>query len=76
MFSFQLLGKKTANTYTPDWLRVVLPNMIKRVAGAKVYVPIEFFMTVMAMEMLASEYGKHTLRERFSELNTKGADIR
>ena len=35
--------------------------------------PVEFFMTVMAMDMLAPEYGKHTLQEYFTNLNNANA---
>lgn len=37
------------------------------------YGPIEFFMTVMAMEMRAPEYGTHTLREYFTDVSTAQA---
>jgi len=36
---------------------------------ANVYGPIEFFLTVTAMDMVAPEYGKNTLREYFTNLN-------
>ena len=39
----------------------------------KVYGPVEFFLTVMAMDMLAPEYGKHTLKEYFTNLNNTNA---
>jgi len=42
--------------------------MVRLFSGSKVYGPIEFFMTVMAMNMVAPEYGKHTLREYFTNL--------
>ena len=34
------------------------------------YGPFEFFMNVMAIEMVAPEYGKRTIKEYFEELNT------
>jgi len=37
-------------------------------AGATGYGPIEFFLTVMAIDMLAPEYGNHTLKEYFINL--------
>jgi hypothetical protein len=43
--------------------------MIRLFSSSKVYGPIEFFMTVMAMDMVAPEYGRHTLSEYFNKLN-------
>ena len=34
----------------------------------KTFGPIEFFMNVMVLEMIAPEYGKHTLKEHFEKL--------
>jgi hypothetical protein len=36
--------------------------------NAKKIDPIEFFMNVMAIEMVAPGYGKHTLKEYFNGL--------
>ena len=70
--AFDVLHKRPKITYIPDWLRVVILKMIRRMTGSKVYGPIEFFMTVMAIDMLAPEYGKITLKEYFTDL--KGED--
>ena len=43
-------------------------SMAKLILNAKKLGPIEFFMNVMAIEMLAPEYGKHTLKEYFNGL--------
>jgi uncharacterized protein YbjT (DUF2867 family) len=67
--AFAVLGKKTKITHIPDWLRVTVVNLIRLFTGSKVYGPVEFFMTVMAMDMLSPEYGKRTLKEYFSTLN-------
>ena len=34
------------------------------------YGPYEFFMNVMPIEMVAPEYGKHTIKEYFEDLYT------
>ena len=36
--------------------------------GSKIYGPIEFFMTVMAIDMVAPEYSRYTLKEHFATL--------
>ncbi len=67
--AFDVLGIKPKITYIPDWVRVIILKTIKLVTGSKIYGPIEFFLTVMAMDMLAPEYGKYTLGEYFTSLN-------
>ena len=47
--------------------------LVKVFTGDKFYGPIEFFLTVMAMDMLAPEYGKHTLKEYFTYLSEVNA---
>ena len=46
-------------------------EVIKFFSGSKFYGPIEFFMTVMAIDMIAPEYGEHTLKEYFSRLKNE-----
>ena len=67
--AFKSLNKTTKVTYIPDWLRRLVLKTITAFTSSKVYGPIEFFMTVMAIEMVAPEYGKHTLKEYFESLN-------
>jgi len=47
--------------------------MVRIITGSKVYGPVEFFLTVMAIDMLAPEYGKRTLKEYFANLNDMNA---
>ena len=71
--AFDILGNKPKITYIPDWIRVAILKLVRLLTGSKVYGPVEFFMTVMAMDMLAPEYGKHTLKEYFTDLNDVNA---
>ena len=73
MAAFEVLGIKPKITCIPDWLRVVILKMVRVFTGSKVYGPIEFFMTVMSMNMVAPEFGKHTLKEYFSNLRNMNA---
>jgi uncharacterized protein YbjT (DUF2867 family) len=66
--AFESLGAAPKISYIPHWIRLAALRMIRLLTGSKVYGPIEFFMTVMAMDMLAPEYGRHTLGEYFKEL--------
>jgi len=67
--AFKVIGNKAKITYIPDWIRKSILILIRTCTGSKTYGPIEFFMTVMAMEMIAPEYGKHTLREYFENFS-------
>ncbi|MEW8256849.1 MAG: SDR family oxidoreductase [Candidatus Thiodiazotropha taylori] len=71
--AFDILGNKPKITHIPDWVRIAILKLIRMLTGSKVYGPVEFFMTVMAMDMLAPEYGKHTLKEYFTYLNSANA---
>ena len=58
-------------TYVPEWIRAFILKLLKFFTGSKIYGPIEFFMTVMAIDMVAPEYGELTLKEYFSKLNAR-----
>ncbi|MDM8523496.1 SDR family oxidoreductase [Desulfococcaceae bacterium HSG8] len=68
MTAFKVAGKKPKITHLPDWIRISILKIVKIFTVSKVYGPIEFFLTVMATDMLAPEYGKHTLDEYFTKL--------
>jgi hypothetical protein len=65
---FKILDKKPKVTYIPDWIRIVILKVIKIFTGSKTYGPAEFFLTVMAMDMLAPEYGRQPLEAFFLKL--------
>ena len=67
--SFQAAGKKKKVSHISDWIRVFVLKLIRMFTGSKTYGPIEFFLTVMAMDMIAPEYGSHTLKQYFNGLN-------
>ena len=73
LIAFDILGKKPKITHIPDWARVIFLKLVRLFTGSRVYGPVEFFMTVMSMNMLAPEYGKHTLKEYFAYLNNPNA---
>lgn len=66
--AFEVLKIKPKITHIPDWVRVAILKIIRFFLGSKVHGPIEFFMTVMAIDMVAPEFGKHTLKEHFTDL--------
>ena len=73
LIAFDILGNKPKITHIPDWVRVTILKLVRLFTGSRVYGPVEFFMTVMSMNMLAPEYGKHTLKEYFTNSNIPNA---
>jgi uncharacterized protein YbjT (DUF2867 family) len=71
--AFEILGNKPKITHIPDWIRVAILKLVRLLTASKVYGPIEFFMTVMAMDMRAPEYGNRTLKEYFADLKNPNA---
>ncbi len=71
--AFDIVGNKPKITYIPEWIRIAILQVLKVFTGSKFYGPVEFFMTVMAMDMLAPESGKNTLKEYFVTLNNSVA---
>lgn len=69
--AFDVVGKTPKITYIPNCVRGLTLTILRLFTCSKVYGPIEFFMTVMAMDMTAPEYGKHTLKQHFQHLNSE-----
>ena len=67
--AFNSLGKKAKISKTPIWVRDILIIILKIFTSVKTYGPEEFFMTVLAMDMVAPKYGKHHLKDFFNEKN-------
>jgi uncharacterized protein YbjT (DUF2867 family) len=67
--AFKATNKTPKIIYIPDWLRKLVLKLLITLTSSKIYGPIEFFLTVMAMDMTAPEYGRHTLKEYFESLN-------
>lgn len=66
--AFNAVGNKPKIMHIPDWIRVTTLASARVFTSSKTYGPIEFFLTVMAMDMIAPEYGKHTLKDYFTSL--------
>ncbi len=71
--AFAVLGVKPKITHIPDWVRTAILKLVRIFTSSKIYGPIEFFLTVMAIDMIAPEYGKHTIKEYFNDLRDKSA---
>jgi uncharacterized protein YbjT (DUF2867 family) len=69
--AFTAVGKKEKIVYIPLWIKNVTLKLVRWFTSQKIYGPIEFFMNVMTMDMVASTYGKHHLNNFYSEETNK-----
>ncbi len=65
--AFQILDKKPKFKYMPDGIRKLILWFTRAFTSSKTYGPIEFFMTVLAMDMIAPTYGNYKLKTFFEE---------
>jgi uncharacterized protein YbjT (DUF2867 family) len=65
--AFESLGKTAKISRIPIWLRNAILATLRLLTSAKTYGPLEFFMTVLAMDMVAPTYGKYHLKDFFLE---------
>lgn len=70
--AFQESGRKVKICHIPDWIRRVILWSMKRVCNSRSYGPTEFFLTVMAIDMIAPKNGSRTLQEFFRSLKNQG----
>jgi uncharacterized protein YbjT (DUF2867 family) len=66
--AFEAVNKPLRITYIPDWVRRMVLHASKLLLSSSKFGPIEFFMNVMAIEMIAPEYGENTLKNYFNSL--------
>ena len=67
--SFETLKKKPKITYIPLWIKNLIVRLAKIFTSVKKYGPIEFFLTVLAMDMVAPTNGQHTIKEYLKEVS-------
>jgi len=63
--AFEALDKPVKITHLPDWTRMLSLKLAKVFMSKASYGPVEFFLNVMAIDMIAPQYGTHTLKEHF-----------
>jgi uncharacterized protein YbjT (DUF2867 family) len=69
--AFDAVGKSPKITHIQNWLRRTILTIAKPLMSSKKFGPIEFFMNAMAIDMVAPEYGQHTLKIFFNELRQR-----
>jgi uncharacterized protein YbjT (DUF2867 family) len=67
--AFEALKKEPKITCIPLWVKNLIVKFARILTPAKTYGPLEFFMTVLAMDMVAPTYGQHTIKEYFKEIS-------
>ncbi len=66
--AFKAINKKPKITHIPNWVGKLVLKIGKVLMSKHTYGSFEFFMHVMMVEMLAPQYGEHTLKAYFEEL--------
>lgn len=66
--AFEVLEKKPKITHIPLFIKDLTVKMARTFTSVETYGPVEFFMTVSSMDMVAPTYGEHTIKEYFKEL--------
>ena len=69
--AFKALDKKKKIKYMPEWMRKTILGLTRTFTSSKTYGPMEFFFTVLAMDMVAPEYGDHILSDYYKEMKSK-----
>lgn len=68
--AFFVSGKQVNIVHIPDWIRKFALEFIRIFTPQKIYGPLEFFLTVMAMEMIAPKYGNLTLEKYYNSIKS------
>ncbi len=69
-------GKKPEIVHLPDWLRKFIIWILRTFTSSKTYGPIEFFLTAMAGDNVAQQYGSKRIGAFFkSEVNKLKAKL-
>jgi uncharacterized protein YbjT (DUF2867 family) len=63
-----IMNKNAKVTYYPEWMRKLILCLVRTFSSSMTYGPIEFFFTVLSMDMIAPTYGKHFLEDHFKKI--------
>ena len=67
--AFDVPEKLPKITYIPLMVRNLTVKFARIFTSGNTYGPIEFFMTVLAMDMVAPIYGQRTIKQYFKEIS-------
>ncbi|HEY4206495.1 MAG TPA: SDR family oxidoreductase [Puia sp.] len=63
--AFSVAGKKKKIIHIPNWLRKAILSLLRTFTSSKTYGPVEFLLTVLAIDLIAPAFGSRTLEEYF-----------
>lgn len=66
--AFEVMDKKPKIKYMPEGMRKLVLWMTRTFTSSKTYGPMEFFFTVLAMDMIAPTYGNYSLKRFYEEV--------
>ena len=66
--AFDTIGKPVKISYMPEWIRKTILWSARTFSSSKKYGPMEFFFTVLSMNMVAPIYGSHKLGTYFKTI--------
>lgn len=66
--AYEILGKEKKIVYVPNWIRKTALSLLHTFSTQKTYGPVEFFLTVMNIDMECEKFGTKTLYEHFKTL--------
>ena len=70
--AFQAAHRTLKITYIPDWIRRFLLKMASVFLSKARYGTAEFFLNVMAIDMVTEQYGHKTIQQFFDDLHQQG----
>ena len=66
--ALRVLNKPLKITYLPDWTRRFTIWVLRTFTSSKTYGPFEFFLSAMAQDNIANQYGKLKLEDFYMKL--------
>ncbi|HZW70000.1 MAG TPA: SDR family NAD(P)-dependent oxidoreductase, partial [Hanamia sp.] len=63
--ALKIVNKREKIMYIPLWVKNIILLLIRKFSSVRFYGPIEFLLTVLTTNMVAPEYGNHTLENYF-----------
>ncbi|HET7119463.1 MAG TPA: SDR family oxidoreductase [Hanamia sp.] len=66
--AFKTLNKPEKIMYIPNWIKNAVLFLLRKFTRVRLYGPVEFLMAVLTTNMVAPQYGTHTLENYFANL--------
>lgn len=67
--AFKRLNKPARIRHIPIALKTIILFLLRTFTRVQTYGPVEFFMTVLTMDMVAPKYGNNTLEDHFKKIS-------